>query len=78
MGLFRLLFWIALIATAIWLWRRLAKPRAGKRAPEKATEAPPMVRCAHCGVHVPASGALANADRWYCSRQHLEQGPRRP
>ncbi|MBH8320695.1 hypothetical protein I8R55_30630, partial [Pseudomonas aeruginosa] len=26
MGLFRLLFWIALIAIAFWLWRRFTRP----------------------------------------------------
>lgn len=76
MGLFRLLFWIALIVVAIWLWRRLVKPRPD--APRSTSEAPPMVRCAHCGVHVPASEALPSEERWYCSRLHLEQGPKRP
>jgi uncharacterized protein len=76
MGLFRLLFWIALIVVAIWLWRRLVKPRPD--APRNTSEAPPMVRCAHCGIHVPASEALSSEERWYCSRRHLEQGPKRP
>lgn len=76
MGLFRLLFWIALIAAGIWLWRRLSRPRATPR--RSTAEAPPMVRCAHCGMHVPASEALSSEERWYCSRPHLEQGPKRP
>ena len=32
MGLIRLLFWIALIAAAFWLWRRMT--RKPKRSPE--------------------------------------------
>lgn len=72
MGLFRLLFWIILIAAAFWLWRRLtSKPSAPKRT-EQPTLA--MVRCAQCGVHVPRDQALPNHNRWYCSQTHLEQG----
>ncbi|MCQ4317114.1 hypothetical protein EA797_03620 [Stutzerimonas zhaodongensis] len=71
MGLFRLLFWIILIAAAFWLWRRLtSKP--------KTTGEPPLttvttVRCAECGVHLPREQALQSHDRWYCSQAHLEQ-----
>lgn len=70
MGLFRLLFWIILIAAAFWLWRRLVT----KRPSDKADQATlPMVRCAQCGVHLPRTQALQDQDRWYCSRAHLEQ-----
>ncbi|MCQ4294002.1 hypothetical protein NAU58_00295 [Pseudomonas stutzeri] len=69
MGLIRLLFWVALIAAAFWLWRRLSQKKAAK--PQQTTL--PMVRCAQCGVHVPQDQALQSQDRWYCSRAHLEQ-----
>ncbi|ERI54415.1 PP0621 family protein [Pseudomonas sp. NPDC077186] len=73
MGLFRLLFWIAVIFAAIWIWRRfVSKP---KRPRPREDAAAPMVRCAHCGVHVPQSQALSQDQRWYCSQAHLEQGP---
>lgn len=71
MGLFRLLIIIALVACAFWLWRRLTR---GPQRPTKGPSATPMVRCAHCGVHVPEEGALRQDDRWYCSTAHLEQG----
>jgi uncharacterized protein len=35
-----------------------------------------MVRCAHCGVHLPREEALADGRLWYCSQAHLTQGPR--
>ena len=74
MGLFRLLFWIAVIAAAFWLWRRLSRPA---RRPGGKNEIPaPMVRCAHCGVHLPREHALVQGERWYCSQAHLEQGPK--
>ena len=65
----RLLFWIALIALAFWLWRRFQQPtsRAETAAEPETT---PMVRCAHCGVHLPKGSALATGEQWYCSLEH--------
>ncbi|APC22365.1 uncharacterized protein ABH911_001052 [Pseudomonas protegens] len=70
----RLLFWIALIAAAVWFWRKFKRPAAAPRSPnEPATT--PMVRCAHCGVHLPQDRALSQSQQWYCSQAHLQQGP---
>jgi uncharacterized protein len=61
------------IFAAIWIWRRfISQP---KRPRPREDAAAPMVRCAHCGVHVPQSQALSQDQRWYCSQAHLEQGP---
>ncbi|MFC0709846.1 PP0621 family protein [Azorhizophilus paspali] len=77
MGLFRLLFWILVIIAVIWLWRRLTRP-AAPPVDKSGPDAPkPMVRCAHCGIHLPREEALAEGSRWYCSQAHLTQGPRR-
>lgn len=70
----RLLFWIALIAIAIWLWRRIKTPAA--QAGQRPEETQAMVRCAHCALHVPQREALESAGQWYCSTKHLELGPR--
>ncbi len=70
MGLFRLLILIALVAAAYWLWRRFTRRPADQPGPQTTL---PMVRCAHCGVHVPRSEALEHDERWYCSQAHLEQ-----
>ena len=72
MGLFRLLFWIALIAAAFWLWRRLVQKKAAAK-PHQTTL--PMVRCAQCGLHLPDNRALRQGNLWYCSQAHLQQGP---
>ncbi|MGH8433053.1 MAG: PP0621 family protein [Pseudomonas sp.] len=72
MGLFRLLFWVALIAAAIWLWRRFSRP--AQRPTPKPGNTMPMVRCAHCGVHVPRELALQQNQQWFCCQAHLEQG----
>ena len=66
----RLLFWIALIAAAVWLWRRINRPSTRPAEPEQAA---PMVRCAQCGVHVPRDKALPQGQHWYCSQAHLDQ-----
>ena len=73
MGLFRLLFWVTIIFAAIWIWRRFISQPKRTRAAEDA--AAPMVRCAHCGVHIPKAQALSQDQQWYCSQAHLEQGP---
>ena len=70
----RLLFWIALIAAAFWLWRKFKASNAA--APDNGLEDPlKMVRCAHCGVHLPNDRALQQGKEWYCSQAHLQQGP---
>jgi uncharacterized protein len=69
----RLLFWIALIAAAFWLWRKF---KANDAAPPARPEDPlKMVRCAHCGLHLPNDRALQQGKEWYCSQAHLQQGP---
>ena len=70
----RLLFWIAIVFAAIWLWRKFNAP--AKPAPKgKVDDAQVMVRCAQCGVHLPDNRALRSGNQWYCSQAHLEQGP---
>ena len=29
-----------------------------------------MVRCGHCGVHLPRSESVGAADAWFCSEEH--------
>ena len=70
----RLLFWIVVIFAAIWLWRKFKAPAASNHS-HREQDAPPMVRCAHCGVHLPRDRALSVQQQWYCSQAHLEQGP---
>lgn len=73
----RLLFWIALIAAAFWLWRKFKISQQSH--PEQKLDDPlKMVRCAHCGVHLPNDRALQQGKDWYCSQAHLQQGPGQP
>lgn len=70
----RLLFWIALIAAAFWLWRKF-KISQETRQDNALNDPLKMVRCAHCGLHLPADRALRLGSQSYCSQAHLEQGP---
>jgi uncharacterized protein len=77
MGLFRLLLWIAIVAAAFWLWRRFTRPKSKRpQTPDAAQKPAPMVRCQHCGIHVPREHAIAKEQQWFCSQAHLEQGSR--
>ena len=69
---------ILAVFVAVWLLRRAL--RGGTRAPEAAPpQAPPgqLVRCAHCGTHLPLAEARALGDRVYCSDEHARLGPGR-
>lgn len=72
MGL-RYLLLILAIAGAVWIIRHLRRARPPESTPPVTGER--MVRCAHCGVHLPESEALRRNDQYFCSRRHLEAGP---
>ena len=70
----RLLFWIALIAAAFWLWRKFKVSQQSHSEPK--LDAPlKMVRCAHCGVHLPRGDAVPGGAHMYCSTAHRDRGP---
>ena len=53
-----------------------AEPPPGRASPPQATPST-MVRCAHCGVHLPQAEAIAAGTLHYCSPQHRQAGPGR-
>ncbi|MEG5264723.1 PP0621 family protein [Pseudomonas sp. JDS28PS106] len=69
----RIIMWAALIAAVIWFVKRLLNPPAPRTPRDDA--AAPMVRCAHCGVHLPRDRALSQEQLWYCSESHRLEGP---
>lgn len=75
----RLLIWLLLAGLVWWLWRsRQRLPSAPSRTPKP--DAPPhaltMLRCVHCGMHLPAADTVADtAGRPYCSTAHRDLGP---
>jgi uncharacterized protein len=66
---------LAVVVVAIWFWRRGRQEEMRSRPPPPPT--PPavgapkaMVRCAYCGLHLPATDAINGPDGIYCSAAH--------
>lgn len=77
----KLLLWVAVgLAVIAWLMRSkktLNPPESSRQHAEKnaanfmGEEAEPMVPCAHCGVHIPASESVVGPEgSAYCSEEH--------
>ena len=70
---------LAVILVAVWLWRKARREELQSRTPPPppapGTIAPPqaMLRCAHCGLHLPAADAVRGPDGTaYCSAAHRQ------
>jgi uncharacterized protein len=68
----RLVVLIVLVVLAVWLVRRALR----KDAPAKPAPAGELVRCAHCGMHLPRAEARQEAGVLYCSEEHARRGRR--
>jgi len=68
----RILLLIAAIVGVFMIVRTLLRSQGNKSAekPERIKEQGAVVRCAHCGVHVPQFEAYRSGKRMYCSRDH--------
>ncbi len=68
----RILLLIAAIVGVFLIVRTLLQSTNRKKPgqPEQLKEQGAMVRCAHCGVHVPQFEAYRSGKRMYCSRDH--------
>lgn len=77
---------LVVIFVGIWMWRN---NRLNEQMSKQRKESPPtrgnkeqqtMVSCAHCGLHLPQTEALAapGADAmhqvWFCSAEHRQLG----
>jgi len=66
------------VAVAIWLWRRNRQEEMNE--PPRRPPTPPagtpqaMLRCAHCGLHLPAADAIQGPDGVYCCAAHRQAG----
>ncbi len=61
-----------LVLGGVWLWRS-RQSQQGKVQPPKAPEAQKpqdMVRCGHCGLHIPGREAVDGINGVYCSLDH--------
>lgn len=68
----------AVVFAAVWIWRRNRREELRERPPARratpAIAAPEaMLRCAHCGLHLPAADAVAGPrGTSYCSVAHRQ------
>jgi uncharacterized protein len=70
----RLLVLIVLVVLAVWFIRRaLRRLQPGDKPLVKEGE---LVRCAHCGVHLPRSEARQAEGILFCSEEHARLGKR--
>lgn len=83
----KLLFWLVIIFGALLVARLLAQKArpAAKQPPSAPHAAQPrthaaqtesMVRCAHCGIHLPRSEAYLLQGQTWCSDEHARLGAR--
>lgn len=80
----KLLFWVVLIIAVLFVARIAARMAAAKQAggaqtrgrrSQPAPAAPEsMVRCAHCGIHLPRSEAVLQNGLTWCSAEHAALG----
>ncbi|HKJ76077.1 MAG TPA: PP0621 family protein [Gammaproteobacteria bacterium] len=71
MNLIRLIAIALVIWITITLWRRHVQSRKVRKSSRR-PRVTAMVRCDHCGVHVPQQEAVRSGDRSYCSREHRD------
>jgi uncharacterized protein len=66
----RLIFILAVVALVYWL---LKSYRTKPTKPDASTASEEMVRCVHCGVHLPKSESLWVGGEYFCSDAHRRE-----
>jgi uncharacterized protein len=70
----KLLLILLAIAAVAWWWRRGQRAAKTAARPDAVAAPQPMVCCARCGVHLPASNAVTGrAGRVYCCAAHRRE-----
>jgi uncharacterized protein len=83
----KVLFWIIVVLVALVIARisahaqarksqqaRTARPAGRPRGGMRNAPAEQMVRCAHCGIHLPRSEATLIGGHTWCSQEHAKLG----
>jgi uncharacterized protein len=63
----RLIFIVAVVAGVYWLLKSYSKKPPKKTETEVSED---MVRCSHCGVHLPKSESILSGGNFFCSEAH--------
>lgn len=64
----RLIFLFAIVAVVYLLFKSW-RSKASEKQPEVVED---MVRCAHCGVHLPMGESVRSGDQFFCCADHLD------
>ncbi len=62
---------LAVVLAGVWLWRSRRSQDLPPSRERPLSQPGLMVSCRHCGVHLPASEAISDAQGHYCSVEHL-------
>ena len=81
----KLLFWAFVIIGVLLLARIIAHNKAARATAQAAPRRPAassspgesMVRCEHCGIHLPRSEAVMIGGHTWCTQEHARLGPRK-
>ena len=68
-GLTKILLLIICFALVYWILKSY-KNKIQRRAGNSPVNGEDMVRCTHCGVHLPRSESLASGQSFFCSVEH--------
>lgn len=66
---------LILLVLGAWVVYRLFKSygrSVRQDQPPRAENGGDMVRCAHCGVHLPRSEAIVSQDEFFCTHEHRQ------
>lgn len=66
---------LILLALGVWVVYRLLKGygrSVRQDRPPRAEHGGDMVRCAHCGVHLPRGEAIISRGEFYCTNEHRQ------
>jgi uncharacterized protein len=72
-----LIRWI-FIAVLLWAamrWVRSGGSKPVRKSKKDGSVTVPLVRCAHCGVHLPQAEAIGDGQHYFCSAAHRDKGP---
>jgi uncharacterized protein len=73
MNLARLIIVAAVVWLAIYALRRILHYLTLPKKTPAPGAAKNMVRCAHCGLHLPESEAISDGRQYFCSQEHRRQ-----
>jgi len=68
--LVRLLLIVAIIALVYWLLKGYRRNLESRQERGAVREIENMVRCAHCGMHLPRGESVSAGGEFYCSAEH--------